>query len=178
MEILCWRMLYFSVKTVVLCRHQAVPQIHIVHSNYQPDETTGWPHRIAPFRMRGSDWEHQLRRQSGARATVCPGPPPVQQRATFLAERQRDTDADQGERALSATERLGRNDWRDIRSPKDTEQGKWWSLSDISDYLATRYTSFDKDTPFQKIGNALNDIQFNFKSKRTTQHMEYWFIEK
>ena len=65
-----------------------------------------------------------------------------------------------------------------FRSPKDTEQGKWWSLSDISDYLTTRYTSFDKDTPFQKIGNALNDILFNFKSKRTTQHMEYWLIEK
>ena len=32
--------------------------------------------------------------------------------------------------------------------------------------------------PFQKIGSALNDIQFNFKSKRKTKHMEYWLIEK
>ena len=34
------------------------------------------------------------------------------------------------------------------------------------------------ETPFQKIGNALNDIRFNFKSKRKTKHMEYWLIEK
>lgn len=27
-------------------------------------------------------------------------------------------------------------------------------------------------------GNALNDVHFNFKSKRTSQHMEYWLIEK
>ena len=65
-----------------------------------------------------------------------------------------------------------------FRRPKETEQAKWWSLSDISHLLASRYPSFDPETPFQKIGNALNDIQFNFKSKRTTKHMEYWLIEK
>ena len=65
-----------------------------------------------------------------------------------------------------------------FRRPKETEQGKWWSLGDISQLLAVRYQSFDPETPFQKIGNALNDVQFNFKSKRTTKHMEYWLIEK
>ena len=44
--------------------------------------------------------------------------------------------------------------------------------------LASRYQNFDPDTSFQKIGNALNDVQFNFKSKRKTKHMEYWLIEK
>ena len=39
-------------------------------------------------------------------------------------------------------------------------------------------TLIQENEPFQKIGNALNDIQFNFKSKRTTKHMEYWLIEK
>ena len=65
-----------------------------------------------------------------------------------------------------------------FRRPKDTEQAKWLSLSDISSILTTRYPNFDPDTPFQKIGNALNDVQFNFKSKRTMKHMEYWLIEK
>ena len=45
-------------------------------------------------------------------------------------------------------------------------------------FFVTRYPNFDPETPFQKIGSALNDIQFNFKSKRKAQHMEYWLIEK
>ena len=65
-----------------------------------------------------------------------------------------------------------------FRRPKDGEQAKWWSLGDISQLLAQRYPNFDPETPFQKIGSALNDVQFNFKSKRKTQHMEYWLIEK
>jgi predicted P-loop ATPase len=65
-----------------------------------------------------------------------------------------------------------------FRSPKDLEQGNWWSLGDISKLLATRYANFDPETPFQKIGNALNDVQFNFQSKRKTKHMEYWLVEK
>ena len=62
--------------------------------------------------------------------------------------------------------------------PKETEQAKWWSLGDISALLASRYPNFDPETPFQKIGNALNNVQFNFKSKRKSNHMEYWLIEK
>ena len=65
-----------------------------------------------------------------------------------------------------------------FRRPKETEQAKWWSLGDISQVLARRYVNFDPETPFQKIGNALNNVQFNFKSKRKTNHMEYWLIEK
>ena len=65
-----------------------------------------------------------------------------------------------------------------FRSPQGSEQGKWWSLGDISALLAQRYANFDPDTPFQKIGNVINDIQFSFESKRTKKHMEYWMIEK
>ena len=65
-----------------------------------------------------------------------------------------------------------------FRRPRETELGKWWSLGDISALLNARYANFDPETPFQKIGSALNDIQFNFKSKRKAQHMEYWLIEK
>ena len=65
-----------------------------------------------------------------------------------------------------------------FRRPNDDEPAKWWSLGDISALLHNRYANFDPETPFQKIGSALNDIQFNFKSKRKTKHMEYWLIEK
>ena len=65
-----------------------------------------------------------------------------------------------------------------FRSPKEGEMGKWWSLGDISALLAQKYASFDPETSFRKIGNALNDIQFNFESKRTKKHMEYWLIGK
>ena len=65
-----------------------------------------------------------------------------------------------------------------FRRPKETELAKWWSLGDISALLTSRYPNFDPETPFHKIGLALNDVQFNFKSKRTTKHMEYWLIEK
>jgi predicted P-loop ATPase len=65
-----------------------------------------------------------------------------------------------------------------FRSPKESEQGKWWSLGEISALLAQKYANFDTETPFQKIGNVLNDIQFNFESKRTKKHMEYLMVEK
>jgi len=65
-----------------------------------------------------------------------------------------------------------------FRCPKENEQARWWSLGDISQLLARRYPNFDPETPFQKIGSTLNDVQFNFKSKRKAQHMEYWLIEK
>jgi len=65
-----------------------------------------------------------------------------------------------------------------FRSPKESEQGNWWSLGDISKLLTTRYANFDPETSFKKIGNALNDVQFHFKNKRTTNCMLYWLIEK
>ena len=65
-----------------------------------------------------------------------------------------------------------------FRRPRETEQAKWWSLGDISALLTSRYPNFDPETPFHKIGTALNDVQFNFQSKRKTKHMEYWLIEK
>ena len=65
-----------------------------------------------------------------------------------------------------------------FRCPKDNEQARWWTRGDISQLLARRYPNFDPETPFQKIGSTLNDVQFNFKSKRKAQHMEYWLMEK
>jgi hypothetical protein len=44
--------------------------------------------------------------------------------------------------------------------------------------LTICYANFAPETSFQKIGTALNDVQFNFKSKRKAKYMEYWLIEK
>ena len=65
-----------------------------------------------------------------------------------------------------------------FQQPADPKSGKWWSLAEISAVLTNRYPNYDPETPFKKIGNTLNDIQFNFKSRRTKKHMEYWLMEK
>ena len=51
-----------------------------------------------------------------------------------------------------------------FQQPADPKSGKWWSLAEISAVLTNRYPNYDPETPFKKIGNTLNDIQFNFKS--------------
>lgn len=65
-----------------------------------------------------------------------------------------------------------------FQAPTDPKSGKWWSLAEISAVLTNRYPNYDPETPFKKIGNTLNDVQFNFKSRRTKKHMEYWLMEK
>ena len=64
-----------------------------------------------------------------------------------------------------------------FRKPKEGE-GKWWALSDISLRLSERYANYDPDTTFVKLGNALNDNQFDFKSRRLSHTTEYRLIEK
>ena len=64
-----------------------------------------------------------------------------------------------------------------FRKPKEGE-GKWWPLSDISQLLSQRYANYDPDTTFVKLGNALNDNQFDFKSRRLSHTTEYRLIEK
>ena len=65
-----------------------------------------------------------------------------------------------------------------FRNPEEGEQGRWWSIAEISNMLSSKYASFDSETSFKKIGNALNDVQFNFKNRRTSNHMEYWLVLK
>ena len=64
-----------------------------------------------------------------------------------------------------------------FRCPKEGE-GRWWPLKEISELLASRYANFDPDTPFVKLGNALNDHQFDFKSRRLSHTTEYRLIER
>ena len=64
-----------------------------------------------------------------------------------------------------------------FRKPRPDE-GRWWGLKEISALLATRYANFDTKTHFIKIGLALSDNQFRFESRRTTNKMEYWLVER
>jgi hypothetical protein len=56
--------------------------------------------------------------------------------------------------------------------------GRWWSLADVSQLLAVRYANYDPDTTFIKLGFALSDHQFDFKSRRLSHTTEYRLIEK
>ena len=64
-----------------------------------------------------------------------------------------------------------------FRKPKEGE-GRWWSLADVSQLLAVRYANYDPDTTFIKLGFALSDHQFDFKSRRLSHTTEYRLIEK
>ena len=64
-----------------------------------------------------------------------------------------------------------------FRKPRPDE-GRWWGLKEISALLTTRYANFDPKTNFIKIGLALSDNQFRFESRRTTNKMEYWLVER
>ena len=64
-----------------------------------------------------------------------------------------------------------------FRKPKEGE-GRWWSLADVSQLLAVRYANYDPDTTFIKLGFALSDHQFDFKSRRLSHTTEYKLIER
>ena len=64
-----------------------------------------------------------------------------------------------------------------FRKPKEGE-GRWWSLADVSQLLAVRYANYDPDTTFIKLGFALSDHQFDFKSRRLSHTTEYRLIER
>ena len=65
-----------------------------------------------------------------------------------------------------------------FRTPKAGEQASWWGLQKVSDLLGNRYTNYDPKTSFAKLGNALNDRQFKFEKRRTSQRNEYKLIER
>ena len=58
-----------------------------------------------------------------------------------------------------------------FRKPKGDE-GKWWTLKEISEHLAARYANYDPKTTYIKLGKALSDQQFDFETdRRNTGHL-------
>ena len=65
-----------------------------------------------------------------------------------------------------------------FRKPKPSEDARWLSIDEIKEILCNCYASFDPETSNTAMGNALNDSQFSFESKRVTRGMEYRIVEK
>ena len=45
-------------------------------------------------------------------------------------------------------------------------EGRWWSLTEIHELLKNRYANYDPKTSLEKLGKALNNLQFGFETNR------------
>ena len=66
-----------------------------------------------------------------------------------------------------------------FRKPVNADEGKWYSVSEISQLLQQRYRNADtRDIKLQRIGQVLNIPHFGFESKRRAQGMVYLLAEQ
>ena len=65
-----------------------------------------------------------------------------------------------------------------FRKPKPSEDARWVTIDEIKEILGNCYASFDPQTNNTVMGNALNDSQFSFESKRFTHGYSYKIVEK
>jgi hypothetical protein len=65
-----------------------------------------------------------------------------------------------------------------FRKPSPSEDARWMSINEIKDILGSRFASFDPETSNVAMGNALNDSQFSFESRRFTHGYSYRIVEK
>mgnify|MGYP002855520544 FL=1 len=63
-------------------------------------------------------------------------------------------------------------------SKPKTGEGRWWSLTEIHELLKNRYANYDPKTSFEKLGRALNSMQFGFETKRITTGHVYRLVER
>jgi len=57
-------------------------------------------------------------------------------------------------------------------------EGRWWSLTEIHELLKNRYANYDPKTSFEKLGRALNNMQFGFETKRISTGHVYRLVER
>ena len=65
-----------------------------------------------------------------------------------------------------------------FRKPKPSEDVRWLTIDEIKEILGNCYASFDPQTNNTAMGNALNDSQFSFESKRFAHGFSYRIVEK
>lgn len=54
-----------------------------------------------------------------------------------------------------------------FRKPTATEKGRWWTVTEISELLKSRYSSADvRNVTLTQLGQTLNFPRFSFESKR------------
>ena len=61
--------------------------------------------------------------------------------------------------------------------PKANE-GRWWSLTEIHELLKNRYANYDPKTSLEKLGRALNNLQFGFETNRKSSGHVYKLMER
>jgi len=65
-----------------------------------------------------------------------------------------------------------------FRKPKATENARWWTLKEIGQHLASRYSNYDPKTTYVKLGRALSDQQFDFETFRRSAGHVYRLVER
>ena len=65
-----------------------------------------------------------------------------------------------------------------FRKPRTSEDAHWLTIDEIKEVLCNCYASFDPETSNMAMGNALNDSQFSFESRRVGAGKEYKMVEK
>ena len=66
-----------------------------------------------------------------------------------------------------------------FRKPAGPEEGRWWTVPEISELLKSRYRSADtRGMTLSAIGQALNIPRFGFDSRRRSQGMVYLLMER
>ena len=57
-------------------------------------------------------------------------------------------------------------------------EGRWWSLTEIHELLKNRYANYDPKTSLEKLGRALNNLQFGFETNRKSSGHVYKLMER
>ena len=58
------------------------------------------------------------------------------------------------------------------------DEGRWWTMKEISEYLKSRYANYDPKTSFEKLGRSLNNQQFDFETVRKNSGHIYYLKER
>ena len=66
-----------------------------------------------------------------------------------------------------------------FRRPADSNEGRWWTVAEISTLLKQRFSSADtRALTLSSLGQVLNYPRFGFESKRRAQGMVYRVVER
>ena len=60
-----------------------------------------------------------------------------------------------------------------FHNPLSEQDGRWWSLKEVSELLSKRFRSYDPKTPFRRLGAELSNHPLRFKSRRVSSGWQY-----
>ena len=66
-----------------------------------------------------------------------------------------------------------------IQKPRQSEEGQWISLKELSTLLKKHFKGYKEEpNSFQKIGSYLNRPEYKFQSKHTMNGTLYWIKKR